>query len=254
MFLKKIGGLSAALLVFIICAGVAPHEARAAAGEYALKGDQVYRTVKGRMKLLEDVSIEKADTNAGPWAWFLADPEVPGLKGTKLGLRFFRGKEGKPAGFLPMEEGAASFCRVTFSPSGDKLLVSWGGLPVKHLFLYFIDKNKGFAEKASFETAEPPFWIDNDRFAFSTVDSDKGPRVEGKFDLWWSSIKLYDCETGKTTVVRKATATKNYALSGCDREAGALDITESSVKNAKDWEDEDKIDDKELSVPVPAAR
>ena len=226
----------------------------AAEGEYIVKGDQVYRTVKGKKKLLEDVSIERADTDAGPWAWFLADPEAPGLKGTKLGLRFFRGKEGKPAGFLPMEEGAASFCIVTFAPSGDKLLVSWGGLPVKHLSLFLIDKNKGFLEKASFETAEPPFWIDNNRFAFSTVDSDKGPRVEGMFDLWWCSVKLYDCKTGKTTVIREATATKNYALNGYNRETGALDITESVVKNAKDWEDEDKIDDKELSVPVPAAR
>ena len=244
------------LLIFVICAGVAPAQpkARAAAGEYTLKGDQVYRTVKGRTKLLEDVSIERMETDAGFWAWFLADPEAPGMKGTQLGLRFFRGKEGKPAGFLPMEEGATSFCSLTFSPSGDKMLVSWGGLPVKHLSLYFIDRNKGFVEKASFETAEPPFWIDPNRFAFSTVDSDKGPRVEGMFDLWWCSIQLYDCETGKTTLIREATATKNYALNGYDRAKGALDITESFVNKAKDWEDEDKINDKELSVPVPAAR
>ena len=74
------------------------------------------------------------------------------------------------------------------------------------------------------------------------------------FDLWWCTIKIHDCETGKTTVIREATATKNYALNGYNRETGALDITESFVKNAKDWEDEDKIDDKELSLPVPAAR
>ena len=74
------------------------------------------------------------------------------------------------------------------------------------------------------------------------------------FDLWWCSIQLYDCETGKTTLIREATATKNYALNGYDRAKCALDITESFVKNAKDWEDEDKINDKELSVPVPAAR
>ena len=258
----------AALLAFAICAGGVlatgrtrvPERAWAAAGKnvspagtFLLKGGKVYRVVKGEMKPLEGVEPQRADTDAGPWAWIVTDPEAPGMEGSEPGVLFFRGDEGKPAGFLPVE-GAADFCRAAFSPSGEKLLLSWGGLPIKHLDLYFIDKDKGFVKKASFDTLGPPVWVDAHRFAFGAVDRGKGPRAEGRFDLWWSSVMLHDSATGETAAVREANATKDYDVAGYDPEAGALNVTETFVKEAQDWEDEDKIDSREIAVPIPAAR
>ncbi len=224
-----------------------------AEGNYLLKDGKAYRVDGGRETLLEGVDAQRADTAAGPWSWIVVDPEQSdGMKGTESGICFFRGADARPAGFLPVAEEAAS-CRLYFSPSGDKLLVSWGHEYIQHLSLYLIDKEKGFVKKASFKVAGPPFWIDQQRFVFNAVDAEKGPRAEGKFDLWWSSVTLCDSMKDKLTVLRQATATADYAVTGCDRKSGALEIMESTVKDEKDWADEDKVDDKELRLPVPKA-
>ena len=65
---------------------------------------------------------------------------------------------------------------------------------------------------------------------------------------------LHDSATGETAAVREANATKDYDVAGYDPEAGALNVTETFVKEAQDWEDEDKIDSREIAVPIPAAR
>ena len=250
-----------ALLAFALCMGgaLAPGGAWAAENEYAspagtflLEGGKVCRVDGDKMKPLEGVEPQRADTDAGLWAWIVTGPDEPGMEGSESGVCFFRGEEGKPAGSLPIE-GAADFCRVTFSPSGEKLLISWGGLPIKHLDLYFVDRDEGLVKKASFDTLSPPLWLDPHRFAFSAVDRAKGPRAEGRFDLWWSSIMLHDSATGETSAVREATATSDFDLTGCDPEAGTLNVTETFVKDAKDWEDEDEIDSREIAVPIPAA-
>ena len=241
----------ATLLVCLTVGLLVPEWALAAEGKYVLKGGNVYRVVKGEVKRLEGVEPKRADTEAGPWAWILTDPREPGMEGSEPGIRFFRGEEGKPAGFLPIEE-AVDFYRAAFSPSGEKLLISWGGLPIKHLDLYFVDKDKGFVKKASFDTLGPPVWVDPHRFAFGAVDPDKGPRAEGRFDLWWSSIVLHDSATGETAVLREATATSDYDLAGCDPEAGVLNVTETFVKEPEDWED-DETDSREITVPIPPA-
>ncbi|MBQ3893414.1 MAG: hypothetical protein II737_08490 [Mailhella sp.] len=243
------------LALFFACVLAAPFAGavQAAEGVYLLKDGKAYRADGGTEKLLEGVDVQRADTSAGPWSWIAVDPgQDPEMEGSKSGICFFRGGDARPAGFLPVAEEAAS-CRLFFSPSGDRLLVSRGYEYIQHLSLYLIDKEKGFVKKASFEVAGPPFWVDPQRFAFSAVDAKKGPRAEGKFDLWWSSAALYDSMKNKLTVLRQATATADYAVTGCDRKSGMLEVMESSVKDVKDWADEDKVDDKELRFPVPKA-
>lgn len=242
-----------ACLLALLALCLAPALAPAAEGDYLLKVGKVYRVDGGRERPLEDTEPQRADTGAGPWAWVLVDPgESPEMEGSEGGVWFFRGKEERPAGFLPIEEEAGS-CRLTFSPSGDKLLIAWGMEPIKHLSLYFIDKDKGFVKKASFASQGPPFWVDPHRFAFTSVEPGKGARARDRFDLWWSSAKVYDSATGETAAVREASATRNYSVSGYDPEAGALTIWESSVKDEKDWGDDERTEEGEITVPVPAA-
>ena len=82
---------------------------------------------------------------------------------------------------------------------------------------------------------------------------DKGLRTEGRFDLWWSSLALYDTGKEELTVLREASATRDYAIADYDGKSGALEIMESSVQDAKDWADEDKIEDKRFTLPLPGA-
>ncbi len=241
------------LALFFACVLAAPFagSVQAAEGDYFLKDGKAYRVDGGVEKLLEGVDVQRADTNAGPWSWITVDPgQTPEMAGSKSGICFFRGGDARPAGFLPVAEEAAS-CRLYFSPSGDKLLVSWGYEYIQHLSLYLIGKEKDFVKKASFEIAGPPFWVDPQRFAFNAVDAKKGPRAEGKFDLWWSSVALYDTMKNSLTVLKQASATADYAVTGCDMKAGALEIMESTVKEVKDWADDDKVGDREIRLNVP---
>ena len=237
------------LLGCVLCAGAA----HAAVGDYILKGGKAFRVDGGKETPLKDCEVQMADTEAGPWAWILIDPaQSDEMKGSKGGIYFFRGKENAPAGFLPVKEEAVS-CRVTFSPSGEKLLVSWGMEYIRHLSLYFIDKGKGFVRKASFDAAGPPLWVDPHRFVLNAVNIGKGPRVKGRFDVWWSSVVLYDSVENERIVLKEATATEDYTVNGCDTEKGMLDVLENSVKDVKDWGDDAKVKDTELKLPIPAA-
>ncbi len=237
------------LLACVLCAGVA----HAAEVNYILKGGKACRVTGGKVMPLKDCEVQRVDTEAGPWAWILVDPtQSEEMKSSEGGIYLFSGKGDMPAGFLPVKEEASS-CRVTFSPSGEKLLVSWGMEYIRHLSLYVIGKGKDFIKKASFDVAGPPVWVDSHRFVFNAIDTGKGARVKGRFDLWWSSVVLYDSVENERIVIKKATATTDYTLNDCDTKNGTLDVLESSVKAVKDWEDDAKVKDTELKIPVPPA-
>ena len=237
------------LLPCVLCAGLA----HAAGENYVLKGGKAFRVDGGKETPLKDCEVQKVDTETGSWAWILVDPgQSEEMKGSEGGIYFFRGKKNTPAGFLPVKEEASS-CRVTFSPSGEKLLVIWGMEYIQHLSLYVVDKGKGFVKKVSFDVAGPPVWVDPHRFAVNIIDISKGPRVKGRFDLWWSSVMLFDSVENEQIVIRKATATTDYTLNGCDTENGTLDVMESTVKVVTDWKDDSKVKDTELKIPVPSA-
>ncbi len=224
----------------------------AAESEYIVRGDKVYRVQDGKERLLEDEVVFRAETDAGKWAWVLVDPELSeGVKGSESGVYFFRGEEDAPASFLPMKN--AGECMMEFSPSGEKLLICCGDEARQDLGYYVLDDaGKGWVRKASFVSAGHAFWVDQHRFVFTAIDTEKGPRTKAGDD-WWCSPSLYDTLEKELTVIIKATSTKNYFIGGCDDEGGSLDINESSVKNPKDWGNENKIKYKELTVPIPAA-
>ncbi len=242
-----------ALLLACVLSAPCVDVVQAAEGDYLLKDGKAYRADGDMERLLEDAEVQRTDTGAGLWSWIVVDPgQSAGMQGSESGICFFRGVDARPAGFLPVAEEAGS-CRLYFSPSGDKLLVSWGYEYIRHLSLYLIDKEKGFVKKASFEVAGTPFWVDPQRFAFNAVDAKKGLRAEGKFDSWWSSVTLYDSMTNSLTVLKQATSTADYVITGFDQETGALEIMESTVEEAKDWADDDAVRDREIRLTVPTA-
>ena len=64
---------------------------------------------------------------------------------------------------------------------------------------------------------------------------------------------LYDTVEDELIVIKEASATKNYLLAGFDHETGTLELHEVFVEDEKDWADGEKIEDREITVPIPAA-
>ncbi|MBO4295968.1 MAG: hypothetical protein J5863_04355 [Desulfovibrio sp.] len=247
--MKLVRRILGSVMACVLCAGAAC----AAEGDVVLKEGKAFRMDSGRETLLKDCELKQAETEAGTWSWVLVDPaQSEDMKGAEGGVYLFRGKEARPAGFLPVKEEASS-CRLFFSPSGEKLVLSWGMEYIQHLGYYELDGGKGFVRKASFDAAGPAFWVDPHRFAITAVDAAKGLRAAGKFDLWWSSVVLYDSVEKERIVIKEATATRTYVVNGVDGGKGTLEVFESSVKDPGDWADESKVKDEELSVPIPAA-
>lgn len=235
----------AGLMIFILSAA-----ACAEVGDYILKDGKIYRVDGKKETLLEDDEPGRARTDAGLYSWILVDPELSeGMKNSKPGIYFFIGEDEKPLAFLPIEQAGA--CMIEFSPSGEKLLISRGVEFWQDLILYFVENGK-FVKKKSFISAAHSFWIDPHRFIFTSIDKDKGPRTKEEDD-WWNSPALYDTVENDLVILKNATETKNYFITGYDYETGVIDITESSVKNKNDWSDPDKIEYKEITVETPAA-
>lgn len=222
----------------------------AAEESYILKEGRVYRVDAGKETLLEDEEPGRSATDKGLYSWILVGPELrEDMKDSKSGIYFFLGEDEKPVGFLPFE--GAGFCNLEFSPDGEKFLVSRGTDVVQKLFLYVFD---GFVKKASFLALGPCTWVDPHRFVFTRDDASKGARGKAvEQQEGWLSVALYDSAMEELFVLSEATETQDYMLIGVNHEEGVLEVLERSVKKAKDWDDEKKVEDKEMTVPIPAA-
>ena len=241
------GKFFAALLACALCAG----GAFAAEGDYILKDGKIYRVEGGKETLLEDEAPQSYATDAGLWSWVQVDPEYEGMEGSESGVCFFLGEDEKPAGFLPIEN--AGSCELEFSPSGEKLLVNRSTDDRQDIGLYLVDAaKKSFVRQRSFVGIGVCFWVDPHRFIFNRIDEDKGVR-SGSDDIGWYSAVLYDSVEEELIVIKEATATRNYLLAGFDHETGMLELHEVFVKDEKDWADGEKIEDREITVPIPAA-
>ena len=235
-------------LTLALCAGAAMAEEL---GSYILKDGKVYRVQDGEEKLLEDEPANFANTDAGMYGWVLVDPESEGMEGSKSGIHFFFGEDNEPFAFLPMKDAAA--CMMEFSPSGEKVLISRGTEIKQDLGYYEIDiARKKFNKKKSFVSAGHSFWVDPHRFFFTSVDESKGARDKAG-DQLWDSIAMYDSVFDELSILKEATETKDYFITGCDYDTGVVDVSESSVKDKKDWNDQEKIKYNDITIPIPAA-
>lgn len=242
------------LLALALCAGgawAAEGGSASPDGTLLLRGEEVYRVEGGRQRLLKEALYQSTDTEAGTWSWVLVDPDNEGMEGLESGVWLFLGDDERPAGFLPMHETRDYM--LEFSPSGEKVLMSCGTGPSQDMGLYLLDAaGRNIVKKASFTAWSNAFWVDPHRFVFTAFDKDKGLR-RGSQERGWCSVALYDTGEEMLTVIREATATRNYIVNGCDHNGEMLDVWEHSVKDEKDWADEDKIEYKGHKVPVPAA-
>jgi hypothetical protein len=238
------------VLFVLLAAGTA----LAAEDTYVLEGESVYRVRGAKKTLIEEAEIMAHGINGGADGgifWFAVDPVAyESMANTKGGIYFFDEK-GKSLKVLPYED-AAMVSNIYFSDDGKQMVLDEGTWVVRDFSLYDF---KSLKKKAEFTGMDSIFWLDNSRFAFTLVEPDAEPRPSATDFDGWTSVVVFDTLDGQNTTipVMKATETKNYLLTGVDSEEQEFQITESSVKNKADWADMEKVTEKELSVPYPAA-
>ena len=224
----------------------------AAGDSYVLEDGKVFRVDSaGQRKQIETVDVMASALGDGKGiSWFAVDPNVneEEMAGSESGVYFFDYKDDLLF-FMPFED-AGIIGNIFFSPDGKQMVMDTGTWVVRDFMLYNFKETK---EKISLTGMGDPIWIDAHRFAFTYVEPDAEPRPsETDFD-GWLSIVVYDTAINEMVPVMKATETQNYYLDDADIEKGELNITETSVKAKADWADMDKQEDKEISVPFPAA-
>ena len=240
----------AAMLSCALAAGGAGGAGAAGSG-VILRDGQVYRMDSGQKRLVEKVPFASVLTDKGVWSWMLVDPEANvEMKGAGSGHAFFRGEDDRPAGFLPLPN--PRFCHPELSPSGEKLACFCGGDERRLSFYLAGADGRSFVRKASFCAESGVFWIAPHRFVFTLVDESKGLR-SGNPERRDCSVALYDTIEEELTVLRQATATRDFACLGFDSASGKLYGVERSVKAEKDWSSESKITKQKIEIPIPAA-
>jgi hypothetical protein len=248
--MKKIIVLCAVVIALLSCAG-----AFAAANEpvdpsvFALKDGKVY---KGGNALDREVN-EIPDTE-GPiryWSVFGADDESGAVGENETGVWFFAA-DGKPLTFLPLDDAAG--VNVIFSPDGERFLLETGPRYLPEA-AYGVYETSGMEKKAEIDGVKGAVWIDSIRFVTTRIDDvrDIPEPASGSAFGYRVSVVMYDTGASETVVLKESTDTKNYWFDEVIEDGGALSVREESVKSQDDWGDEEKTEEREIRVEIPAA-
>lgn len=242
---KRIALLACAIAV--LCLAFSPLAAQAKSPEdvFIVKdGDWMLKS-GGEPEGASGASIEEG------MCWYAVDPESEdAAKGLQRGILLYdaNAEKGKAYSFLPTTEEQTRVEQVFFSPD-KKLMVVVCNLNRFASGLYVYDAKSLQLEK-SFWGQSDGWFVDDARFAFTLVEQEiERPEQAG---MWATSAALYEpaADTGYI-VLKGASATENFAVTGADKNKIAITVT--SVKSEKDWEDIDNQQDSEITVDVPAA-
>jgi hypothetical protein len=255
--LKGIGAMKKILRALLVLAISTLASAAFADGlsAFSVKDGGVY---KGDVKIeceLNTIAPGVADGAVRYWAAIIQGEE-PGPVDffEESGVWFFDAK-GAAIAFDPYSFDGRVCKGVVFSPGGKyfllvKSLVYTGRFDTVGLYLYETESMKPLSEEiASFQDSFA--WVDGGRFVMTRLDGTHDPE-ESDYETYGilASAVMFDAAAGKETVLKRATATKNYRIARID-DGGSLTLAEDSVKSVQDWEDEEKIQTKEIRVKVP---
>jgi hypothetical protein len=218
---------------------------------YIVEDGLLYAVDEGQKKQIEGAEVVEDVTEGGTFYWLAVDPEADEenerlYKGWKRGIYFF-GSDGKFISLLEKENAQISY--IIFSPDGKQFLLSNGDE---------VDCEYQLHEFSSFKLKKTlrgmsAIWIDHMRYALTVMDESKKGRYEGADIPGWLSVVVYDSAVDLITTVTEATKKEDFMMSDFDSETGELIITKFSVKDEKDWADEEKREIDEIRVPVPPA-
>ena len=243
----------ALLLVGIMCLAVAASgtacscEARVPAPEgFSVKDGRVFRN--GTALECEVYPVPDGIEN-GITFWSVVGSEMSdAVKAEETGVLFF-GPEGALAEFLPLDS-ESEYQDLIWSPDGGRFILATGGDRPDVTFTLYGEGMKKGKEFSGLRGAIE--WADPLRFVYTRIDDVREGAVAHGRSFWFRfSVVLYDAPADLETVLKEATDTQNFILISVSDDD--VSILEKSVKSVKDWSDEDKIFDREISVPIPAA-
>jgi hypothetical protein len=217
---------------------------------FSLKNGHVYKN--GKELDCEVYEVPEGIDNAIK-TWAVVGTETSEtVKEEETGVWFF-GSGGGFMAFIPLES-VYEYQDILWSPSGDRLILQRGS-PMRP-DVFFDLYAEGMEKKAEFSGVRDGIaWLgDGMRFAFTRID---GIREGGRFfNLAYGlrlSAVLYDSAVGETIVLKEATDTQNFWFSSVSEDDENIAVTEEYVESPKDWADEGKIKQREITVPTPGA-
>lgn len=167
---------------------------------------------------------------------------------------FFFGPDGRSVAFIPLN-ARGEYQDLVWSPDGGRLVLVTGGARPDMFFTLFTVDGKGMEKGPGFPGLRGGLaWVGPHRFAFTRIDDVRDTK-SGAFQgvALWLSVVLYDAAVGMETVLKAADGTRSYVLQSVSDDGSTLNLTELSVASPKDWGDTEKIQEREVSVEVPAA-
>ena len=98
-------------------------------------------------------------------------------------------------------------------------------------------------------------WLeDGMRFVFTRIDDIREGGAEPGVSIGWKlSAILYDSAIEEAIPLKESTDTKNFSFDSVSEDGEHIALTETSVQSSKDWGEEEKIKEREIKVPMPAA-
>ncbi|MCL1940448.1 MAG: hypothetical protein FWG09_00790, partial [Synergistaceae bacterium] len=249
-YAKKISAFALFTFILLSCGG----EALAAvvdAKSCAVYDGLLYRVDQnGQKKQVEAAEVVEAAVKGGKIYWLAVDPEFDGedeemFRSWRSGIYFFGG-DGKFISCLEKEDPQMSY--IIFSPDGKQFVLDSGTYVDRDYKLYAFD---GLKLKKEFYGLSELEWLDPARFVFTLIDGKHGARSSNADIPGWTSVVVYDSASGSIKTLAAATKTEDYMLDAVNISAKELSITKYSVKNEKDWSNEDKIEEQEISLPIP---
>ena len=206
---------------------------------------------KGGRKQIDGADVVEERTKGGVIYWLAADPNADGsnenmYKGWKSGIYFF-GSDGKFISCLEKKDAAT--CYVRFSPDGKQFALDSGTYVDRDYELYAFD---GLALKKSFRGIGLT-WLGPQRFAYSAIDTAKGRRHKDSDIAGWMSVVVCDTSSDSSVTVLEATKTEDFMMEGIDRDANELAVTKFSVKDERDWGNDEKTSVENIRISVPVA-
>jgi hypothetical protein len=215
-------------------------------------------TIRNKSVYRDGVKLEDATVNEVPaetegsirfWSAFGADRD--GVKESETGVGFFS-REGDCLTFVPLESEFEAQ-DVVMSPGGGAfVLVTGSGFRPDMFFNVY---GEGTEKMAEFSGMRGQLvWLDPVRFVFIRIDGTRDLSGGIAAGHWLkTSLVMYDTAAKEETVLKEATDKLNYSFLLLSGDGSALSVTQESVKSEKDWEDDDKVNSRDIEVEISAA-
>jgi hypothetical protein len=278
------GALILAVALFVMFGAFTPQSQAATKAKKAAKPEDVFTfrdgawRVKsgGKQKEFEGIS-GTGERKSGPIEWCVVNPdEQEEAKGLKAGILLYvkdMEEYQSPYTFLLLKEEAVQVDGVSFNPSGweTAAVISRGGRFTELLSLYDLESLYMEYDGTPFESdpsflarSDAVFWVETGEsenhsslsgLAFTMADEEvQRPEEAGLFAS--TAAIYYPPQTvawvnDGLVVLKKATKTESYEVSGMSEDGTEVTIAVTSVKSEKDWKDIDKWVESEIKVKVP---